>query len=174
MGSIILKKLSADPKVKKFNRRIMEGDFSIDTSKYMEELDRMHATRNIRLLTKKDVLHNAQSKIVDALIQNQAYRSRCVEIKMICYRTQQSIEQYRESLINYLRIQYRAELGAYKTNSERDSAICSVLDDSELITSQLDVILEISDLIINDIDQASWAIKSLVEVLKLASKPETI
>lgn len=174
MSSIVLKKLSKDPRVKAFKQRLENGDFSVDTSSFIAELDRMHATRKVRLLKTKDVIHNAQTKIVSALVQNQAYRSRCVEIKMICFRTQQNLEQHYGSLFDYLKVQYKSDLGVYRTVSERDSAISTLLGDSTYITNQLDVVVQICDLIIADIDQATWSLKNMTDVLKIAVTPETI
>lgn len=172
MSSQVIEKLESCPKVKKFKRMLEDGDFSVDISGFIDELDRMHKTRTIRLISKKDVLHNAQNKLIDASIQNQAYRSRCVEIKMICYRAESNIVQHKDLLINYLKATYKKALSVYRTNSERDNVIGLVLNDSLYMIQQLQLVQELSDMIIDDIDKASWSLKTLIEVLKIATKPE--
>lgn len=172
MSSQVIERIENCPKVKKFKRMLENGDFSVNVSEFLDELDRMHKTRTVRLITKKDVLHNAQNKLIDASIQNQAYRSRCVEIKMLCYRVESNITQHKEVLINYLKTTYKKALSIYKTNAERDSVIETILSDSSWVIQQLQMIQELSDMIIDDIDKASWSLKTLIEVLKLASKPE--
>jgi hypothetical protein len=171
----ILTPLRKDKKVKKFNKMIEEGIYCLDTTSMLEDLDRMHTTKKIRLLKKGDVIHHAQDNIVEAIVQNSAYRSSVMEIKMKCYRVHEELQNHYDVLADYLKTEYRSILAShFRTNDERNSAIAVVLKKANYYLQQLEITQEVADMTINDIDQGNWSIKNLIEVLTLATKPENV
>lgn len=174
MSGQVLDKLQKDVRVIKFQNMLNSGNFNVDTDSYIKELDSLHATRRVRNLSTKDVIHNAQKKIISATVQNQAYRSRCVEIKMTCFKAEQLIQSHYDALADYLKVSYKKALSIYRTNAERDSVVANVLSDANYRLQQIQLVQSLCDIIIDDIDKASWSIRALTDVLKIAATPETI
>ena len=55
----------------------------------------------------------------------------------------------------------------YKTQTERKSVVNSMFDFTNKICAEIETVQKFADLIINDIDQAAWTLKSFIDCLKI-------
>lgn len=157
-----------DEKIVSFRKAFDNGEFSFDTDKYIEEVKNIHITRGIRTMNSEDIF-NHLNKVIDAVLQNQACRSRVVEIKMMCTMMQTKINTRKESLTNYILVKYREALKAnYKTQADRKAYIDELFSYTITNSLKIQTLQNFCDLIIQDIDNASWALKSVIDCLKMS------
>lgn len=170
----MLESLETDDRIMSFKKAFDNGEYSLDTDKYVRELQSLHITRKVKLLNSEEILKNI-SILIDALTQNQAVRCRVVEIKMDCVRISTKLKFKKESLVNYLQVKYREELKQIKgTQSDRTAYLQSIFDFINTSVSRLQVLQEFCDLLLNDIDQASWCLKSVIDCVKVTDAAKGI
>ena len=166
--------LANDDKVVSFKTAYDKGEYSLNTEKFLEEIQNMHIVRNIRSLH-ADTIVTEIPKVIEAIAQNQAFRSRIVEIKMYCTRAVTKLKFKKESLVNYLNVRYREELRAQKgTQADRNALVQEVFAFTNPTFTELQVLKDFCDLVINDIDQASWSLKSIIDCLKILDEAKGI
>lgn len=159
--------LETDEKYSDFKKAFDNGEFSFNCSKLVNEIKSLHITRSVRTLTPEDVIKDS-NRVITALINNQVTRSRIVEIKMSVSNLDIRIKSKVENLEKYLLTQYATELQKMKlTQAERKNYIQSLFDFTNVVTSNIEVVQKFADLVIDDIDQASWALKSIIDCLKI-------
>lgn len=159
--------INKDDKITAFRTAYDNGEYSLNTDKYLKELKSLHITRNVRLLNREEVLKNL-SVLIEALAQNQSIRCRVVEIKMDCVRAMTRLKFKKESLYNYILVKYREELKLIKgTQSDRTAYIQEIFQFTSPTLTNLQVLQEFCDILINDIDQASWCLKSIIDCMKI-------
>ncbi len=170
----MIESLETDDRILSFKKAFDNGEYSLDTDKYIRELQSLHITRKVKLLNSEEILKNI-SILIDALTQNQAVRCRVVEIKMDCVRISTKLKFKKESLVNYLQVKYREDLKQIKgTQSDRTAYLQSIFDFINTSVSRLQVLQEFCDLLLNDIDQASWCLKSVIDCVKVADAAKGI
>jgi len=170
----MLESLETDDRIMSFKKAFDAGEYSLDTDKYIRELQSLHITRKVKLLNSEEILKNI-SILIDALTQNQAVRCRVVEIKMDCVRISTKLKFKKESLVNYLQVKYREDLKQIKgTQSDRTAYLQSIFDFINTSVSRLQVLQEFCDLLLNDIDQASWCLKSVIDCVKVTDAAKGI
>lgn len=156
-----------DEKIKSFKESYEKGNYDLNTDKLIKEIQQAHIVRNVRLLRSEDISENINI-VIDAVAQNQSIRSRIVEIKMDCTRVCIKLKFKKESLINYLYAKYREELKSLKgTQADRNAFIQELFSFITPSLTRLQVLQDFCDLVLNDIDQASWALKSIIDCLKI-------
>lgn len=163
-----------DDKVVAFKKAYDNGEFDVNTEKYISEIQSMHITRKVSRLSSEDILKNV-SVLIDAATQNQSVRSRVVEIKMMCTRASTNIKYRIESLTNYLQVKYIKELkNVSGTQAERKAFVQEVFQFTTPGITKLQVLQDFCDLVLNDIDQASWCIKSIIDCVKIADEANRV
>jgi hypothetical protein len=139
---------------------------------YLDEIQRMHKTRSIRVLGA--VAAPSGRKIADASMRDQSVRSRCVEICMEVARSRNHLAISMDTVKSYIMAEYSQMLGTHgvRAVTEKREIVNSVFSKPDERLHQLDTITEIADMCIKDIDQSSWAIKSTVTALEIATARE--
>lgn len=157
-----------DEKLLSFRKAFDNGEYSLNTDSFMEEVRNIHITRGIRTMNSEDVLKNIH-KVIDAVLQNQSCRSRVVEIKMMCVTVLTKLNFRKEALINYIQVRYQDQLKqSYRTINDRKAYLEELLSFTNTNTTKLQVLQNFCDLLIQDIDNASWALKSVIDCLKIS------
>src|SRR5271154_6963685 len=120
---------NADKRVRALQKALNKGTYHLDLDSLEKEIDSLHLTRQVRSLKTEELIVSFQKKFVDAALQNQAYRSRLVEIKVKCFRTAAKLEDHIAVVRSYLGIKYPNALKEYRTVGERKNAVNSVLEE---------------------------------------------
>jgi len=163
-----------DEKLVSFRKAYDNGEYDLDTDKFIKELRSVHITRKVRLLNSEEIVKNVVN-LIDALAQNQAVRSRVVEIKMDCVRVSTKLKFKKESLINYIQVKYKEPLKSIKgTQADRNAYLNELFSFTTLTFSRLQVLQEFCDILLNDIDQASWCLKSIIDCVKIMDEAKGI
>lgn len=168
------KKLNKDPKYQKFRLLVDKNKFSIDSTEITKELKTLHVTRIVRSLDPKNLINDNQSNLINASIQNQAIRSRVVEIKMECYTKYNLLDNYVSKLKDYLISQYNDDFKELKTIKEKQGYLSNFFSGETTMLNEINTVIEICDILIEDLDKSAWSIKALVELLDLTVKRENI
>jgi hypothetical protein len=139
------------------------------------ELQEMHASRLSRRLTPEDVLKRFKTRFLNFILQNNAWRSRAVEIKMQCHSVLIKLDEILPVLKKYLKSTYAKELQEYfKTQAERDSYIDMLLERAIRQKHLLEGVSKHADLLISDLDAAGWTAKGIIDVMEMATKRDAV
>ena len=129
-----------------------------------KELLDMHAGRQSRTLFSSKAFLKA-TKISAAALQDSAFRSRAVEILITARVHTNLLNRYIDRLTDYLKSTYATELKEFPTINQRDSAVRSALEPMYEQSVAADNVIEVAELIIADIDQASWGMSKALSAL---------
>jgi hypothetical protein len=152
------------------------GAVALDSTALMDEVATLHTSRKTRILRRNHVLNRGRNKLLDALLQNQAYRSRIAEIRGKAYRVSMTIEEHMDAINEYLLATYPKTLKKhFSTVGARQAFINSLLEIGKRRLKELNTVDGYCEMIINDIDQTGWALKHVIDVLNnLAGKHSEI
>ncbi len=158
-----------DKRVRSLLKALHNGSYHLDLDGLEREIDSLHLTRQVRKLKTEEILMSFQRKFVDAALQNQAYRSRLVEIKVKCFRMSAKLEEHISVVRSHLGITYPNALSKYKTVSERRAAINSVLEEPMTFLTKLELKDKEIEVLVKDLDAAAWSLKSIMDAMNLTS-----
>lgn len=164
------RRLKQDETWQKYRRIVQHSwDESFDT--FLDEIQKMHKGRAIRILG-LDSSHPSGKKLAKAAMVDQAYRSRCVEIVMTITRNKNNLKYAIDTIKKHIEANYRSDLInlGIRGVTDRKQAVASLLAIATRKLSDMDTIIEIADMVIRDIDQATWSIKHAVDSLQIATK----
>lgn len=165
------KTIKSDARVLKFRKTVaILRKNSVDCDKLIEQMQAMHVTRKERRAKMSQVVEQAQRDLVDMTLRNQALRSRVIEIKMKVYVVVSEMEDYLGAITDYILANYPTELESLagsKTKADRVSYINSLLETERRFYKKLQLVIKIADTLIDDIDKAAWAVKSVTDVIAI-------
>jgi len=159
--------IKKDKRIIKLFSMIENGTYALNTSSLLNEIESLHRLREVRTLKTETVLHSFQAKFLSAVLQNQAYRSRIVEISMQCFRIDARLSEHLEALRPYLKDKYGEYLSQYKTINDRESVINSVLEPAIRLQKKLNSVIKMAEMAIDDLDQAAWSFKNIIQTMNL-------
>jgi hypothetical protein len=144
-------------------------EFNLNCRELNEEITTIHAVRKTRGLDRRS--DTFIQDLINGMIDDQAQRSRLVEILMVCVKTIRNLEDTLDSLSGYLQMEYSEQIASVaKTKAERSSFIENqVLRKFRKYVAKVDTIKETTALVITDIDKAGFVYKNLIEAVKLSS-----
>lgn len=138
---------------------------------WANELESLHARRGIRALKSNSLLESSQKIAIDSNIDNQAVRSRCVEIKISALRQQIVMDETISLLRKYLGSKYSKYLTTkYKNVTEKRNAIEYVLEPIVRVEDRIKLVIKLADVVIDDCDSAGYTMHRIGEVLNSKSK----
>lgn len=161
------KRLKKDDTWKTF-RHIVSMSWSPEFDNFGPEALRLHKTRELRLLKRG----NRASKLGDASLQDQATRSRLVEIAITVLDKRNGLEKAIHGTYKHIEAHYSSMLFAKgcKLKTEQKAVIESALSTARGKLEQMDTLIEIVDRIIEDCDQGGFALKRSLDALDIATK----
>lgn len=161
-----------DKRVKKFRDRVRKLRQNDNSDAYKEEMRSMHVTRRERRATAAKLIENAQRDLIDMVMRNQSIRSRIVEMKMEIFNVSALIEDHLAALTRYILHNYQSEVGhivGSKTKADREAFVKTMFERELSFKKKLDVVVKIADILIDDLDQAGWAVQRTTAVLQLTA-----
>lgn len=163
-----------DSKYKKFKQNVESNpNLQIPFEELHEELERLHKTRSLRSLNRKD--KNFTSSLVDAMIQDQRTRSRCTEILAACIAITGGYQETLTNLRDYLLLEYGGRMSTGRTTKEeRRQFMENVLRPFFRYIHKVEQLREHAKYVVEDIDKAGYTFRNLVEAVKMLGKPETL
>ena len=174
MASFFKSKVKRDKRYKILRENINNGLYSIDTEKYIKEIETMQATRKTRYIGTDNIIKKKRKSFIEAYNQNQSNRSRCVEIRLIVSNKFSLLERHLSRLKKYLITNYQDILknDGCNTKEKQDSAVENLLSDAYDIINDLKMLDNMLYLVIDDMDKTHWDFESMRKVIEMTSKPE--
>jgi hypothetical protein len=154
-----------DKRVKALHKQLQKGAYHVDLGGIEKEADSLHLSRDVRSLKAEEILQKFQKKFIQAALQNQAYRSRLVEMKVKCFRLQAKLEEHLDAIRGYLAVKYPNALKQFKTIGDRKAAINSVLEEPIAMLRKLELKDAELEIYIKDIDQTGYALKNIMDAM---------
>lgn len=162
-----------DHRVKALKKLIEQGKYNINEQVLISNLNNFHITKKIRSISSKELFSSFQRRITDVSLQNQAYRSNCIQIKMDILRLRHSISGHIELVRSHLRTEYALILKKeYGTKDAIDRAIDFVLELPLEVMKKLEYVDKYADLIIMDIDKGAFVIKNIIDAASVEKRWE--
>lgn len=134
--------------------------YRIPVDELLEEIERMHKTRPVRTLNTEDP--KFVDKAIEACVRDQAIRSRCAEINVMCIKARSSLGRATSKLRDYMLIRYASEVSVFRTKEERVNVINTVLGAYLKFIHNVTTVESCVAVIIEDIDKAAWMFKGVV------------
>jgi len=164
--SEVIRFLRKDEKYKRLRELFGSSPlYRLHIEKLTDEINTLHQTRAIRRLNALD------PKIVDAVINaitiDQSNRSRLTEISITCLRAKTSLEDALESLKHHMLATYQDELRQFRTKEERMTVMDMTFRQFRKYIMQVEVLKLTAEAVIQDIDKGSWAVRGLIDALKI-------
>ena len=162
-----------DRRIRKFRikmGRLIEKD-TLDT--LIDEMKALHAKRWERRAAREGrrLIEKSQSILIDMVMRNQSYRSRCAAIKMDIYVVFLEVESYISSIVKYVIAEHGGIVsdltGGSRTKSDREGFVESLFEKELKFKMRLATVLKIADILIEDLDQAGWAVQRTTNVLQI-------
>ena len=169
----LVRKIEKDQKIDRLEEAFEKYDhFKLPIKALQNEIETAHKLRPIRTLKP----HGPEfvNRVIDALLSDQATRSRLAEISLQAFRAEKTLETAISALKDHLIVTYSADLSMFKTKEERLRIIDLVLARYTTYQDKVITIQNMTNIIIKDIDQAAWSLKATIEALKMVGKPEAM
>lgn len=145
----------------------------IDLPPMMDRVTAEHTSRPIRRLVVKSVYKSPQA-IIDANLTEQHTRSNMTDLLMQISRVSSSLTAHVDRVTDLLILQFSKELMAWRSKEDRRRVIDEgVFSDIRRYLSDLDSAREFILLVVEDIDQSSYSLQRLVNVLE-ATAPSKV
>jgi hypothetical protein len=145
-------------------------NFRLPLESLMDELKLAHSQRSVRTLNPTDP--RFVDNVIEANLKDQAVRSRTTEIIIRCVRAHTLLANSVESLKYHLLISYSNDLKSFRTVAERAQIVNMTLKRFDTFLTDVMVLKDSAQLVVNDIDKASWALKSVLQAMELHHSPE--
>lgn len=137
---------------------------------WLHELESLHARRGIRALNSNALLQSSLKISIDSNIDNQAVRSRCVEIKISALKQQLLLRESIEYLKKYISSKYSSKLQSIGNMTERKAYVELILSPIIKQEERIKMVTKIADEVIGDCDSAGFALLRINEALNMKSK----
>lgn len=162
-----------DEKYKRFSKAADHNPaLHIPYDELHEELERIHRTRAMRVLTREK---RFTEKLIDAMLTDAQSRARCADILSTCLKVTGNFHETLTNLRDYLVIEYSEQLGTrVRTKEERRAFMESVLRPFYRYVYKVEQLEKHARLVVEDIDKAGYTFTNLVNAAKLLGKPESI
>lgn len=138
---------------------------SLDIHRIADEAKVLHLSRTSTQIYK---LKLEPTSLAEAALKDVSVRSRLSELKASAYRQKIVLEKATEKCQAHVSVVYQAEIKLLTSNaSDRKHLFNKILAPIVELISDLDGLLEILEIHLKDIDQASFALRNATEMLKV-------
>lgn len=151
-------------------QRIINDKFAPDAEQLRKEVFSTHASRDTRALQPGKILQSSAHNIIDASAEEVSDRSRLIEVKMQCVAEIEKLKEDLGALSRYIIVRYDTALKArHKSVTDRKAYVQAVLDKYYKRVRELEGLVTLIDLVVEDIDSASWALNRIANVVIAAN-----
>jgi hypothetical protein len=154
-------------------RRQMSALWQPEFETQIDEIKTLHLSRSVRSLNKN---FPTAKRIAEAAAQDQSVRSRCTEITINAVVVRNNMHVGMTTIQKYLETRYFDTLKSYGVHgvNDRKNLISALINPYQRKYDRVCTLIEISDLVIADLEAASWMIKHTVEALSVAMRRENM
>ncbi len=163
--STLIEDIRADSTYTQFKKilAVTKGKLKIEES--TAEAFALHESRLVRVMTGED--RYSAKKLIDAAYKDLACRSRLVKIRVTNDKHLSYLVDATKSMTKYLRTEYADDLKEFGAAGERHDYVDRILKSAHSTIHEAQQLIDMLDMFIKDIDQASYSLKNVMESLKL-------
>lgn len=144
--------------------------YRIPIEELLDEVGRLHKTRPVRTLNPEE--GKFVDRAIEACVRDQAIRSRCAEINMMCIKARSSLDRATSKLRDYMLIRYASDISMFRTKEERVNVVNTVLATYLNFIHDVSTVESCTEVIIEDIDKAAWMFKGVISAYGLHNASE--
>lgn len=160
--------LKEDKVYKKYTKRL--STLKSKDEVWLHELESLHARRGIRALNSNSLLQSSLKITIDSNIDNQAVRSRCVEIKIAALKQLLLLKESIDYLKKYISSKYHSKLQDIGNMTERRAYVELLLSPLIKQEERIKMVTKIAEEVIEDCDASGWALSRINSALEMKSK----
>lgn len=155
--------LREDKTFQQYRRIVKTIDERVNLIKNVTEARSLHGARTMR-----ELKGNAPTtqKVYEAIVRDMATRSRIIELRIALFTEKELLDSALSSVTAHVRSVYDLN-EAGRTLDQKKQLMKKILNRGFVLLEELKSALEVFDLIIKDIDQAGFAVRNLVELVKI-------
>lgn len=170
--SSIAEIISEDRIYIRMHKRLQRVLSQVDIKAYTQELYSLQTSRAVSALKTKSILRDSLRVIVDASVDEISTRSRSSTIKMSSLHALLQVEDFLSHLNKYLLSKYAKQLRdrGFTTITAQKSQIDVYLREFIEAKRSLEGVIKMSDIVCEDIDQVSYALRRVVDVIEQSNK----
>lgn len=147
------------------------SQITVDYSKYVAELTRLHHRRKSRALS-EDRGRVRSDKLLAVSAQEASNRSRVIAIRMECQRVTTRIENLRKATIVTLVESSRGESLIGSSKTAKTELLSVNLDSRTPVLFDLYDVLDTCDYILEDMKQTGFSLARIVHIYELSTRPD--
>jgi hypothetical protein len=161
----LLIEIRKDPNYRKLQQKYEKVSGSLDLDALYKEATGLQSGRLSRNISGDN--RYSPKFIIDANLRDLSYRARLVEIRVSLDRKLKSLEEMVQAVKRYVSTEYAEDLSELRTAEQRRNFANRVVKNQEQYLADGNSLVGSIDLLIKDIDQASYHFKTIIECLKL-------
>jgi hypothetical protein len=158
--------LREDANCQRFGAVYRTAQAAINVERLETEIRYLHANRSARTLNAAKI----SPKILSiATIEDLSARSRLTEIKLLAYRTEELLSIALSKVRSYVKTQYRDDIAELSgsTKADREATLDVIFEAPVAFLGDLKSLSTQIDMIIKDIDQGSFNLRRLQDMLAI-------
>jgi len=167
----LIQEVLEDKRVQKYKLNLAKLRKMDQSRAHLEEMKQMHAARWERKALAKKVLQDSQRILIDMVMRNQSYRSRVAEIQMDTFQMHAQALDHTKAIVKYVIAMHSSAIthavDGSRTKADREGYVESLFPSEMRFVSRLATVLKITSILIEDLDQAGWAVQRSTAVLQI-------
>lgn len=169
---MIISKLKKDRRYKRYLTILDNVKSSINLDSDRLEATNLHTTRTVRSLTGKKRF--SAKAIMTAITTDLSVRARLVEIRQNNSIKLSLVESATEAIHSHIRTNHASVMRGLSNEASRRAMLEELTLDAISLQRDIHAVVELLDYFIKDIDQAGYAVRNMVEILKLLDSSKKI
>lgn len=162
----IKKKIKSHPRFTALQKVFRTSSlFKVTIEEHRREIRDLFKMRRFRTLSTSS--NNFDKEFIAALVQDQSYRSRMVEITAEVGRARRALQNHIDKFVEFAAVAYAQDLKVVGAAKERERFLNGIVRRYVDYGEDLANLIEEMDYYIKDIDKAGYAAKNLVEILSI-------
>ncbi len=169
---VLLEELKTDAVFLKYRGIVKTITSRINLAQLTAEVKQLHAVeRSARNLKGKGP---SNEKLYKAEAEELATRSRLTEMKLALYEDMAILDEILETIAAHLRTAYDGYFEGFKTETDKKTLMRKILNRGYELKSEMKACDDRIDLVIKDIDQASYGLTRMVALFKILHERKTV
>lgn len=164
----LIKSIRADANYLKFKKILERVQKAVNLEADTNEALSLHASRTSRSLTGND-RYNPMT-LIDANLKDLSFRARLVELRVKNDIKLSMLREATDAMKRHVSTEYVEDLKEFSTADQRKAFTDRVVKSAKEFLAEGDSFLSTVDLLIKDIDQCNYSMKSSIECLKLLAE----
>lgn len=169
---MIIKKLKNDKRYKRYLTVLDNVRSSINLESDRLEATNLHSTRTVRSLTGKKRF--SPKAIMTAIATDLSVRARLVELRQNNSIKLSLVESATEAIHSHIRTNHQSIMRGLSNEASRKAMLEELTQDAIGLQRDIRAVVDLLDYFIKDIDQAGYAVRNMVEILKLLDSSKKI